>query len=308
MANALREAFIRSTLETRRREANRTADWYVAQGEKERLLLDAADAAKTTYEKENGVYMQGDIDVDSARLQALTGQAAAPAVTVTPAASAVAPSSAQLTQLDAAIAEAARNLGPNHPQMVQLRAQRSALAQTVAQEAAAARASAGAAAAAASASSSAFRREFDSQTAKVVENRDKVQRLTQLQEEVKVRRDQYNKSMARVAELRQEAAIADPGITVLGEAVTPEKPSFPNKPLILGGALVLGFGMGLLLSLLLELFGRRVRSIEDMQDAVNAPLLAVIDQAPAGGNSNALLGALARLRSKRAGRAKQSLV
>jgi len=280
MANALRDAYIQSTLETRRREATRTADWFVAQAEKERALLNAADAAKTAFEKENGVFMQGDTDVDTARLNSLAGQASAPAVTFAPAVAASAPSSASLTQLDAAIAQASQSLGPNHPQLIQMRAQRAALAQVVAQEMAAARASAGAAASAANSSGAALRRELDAQTAKVIGNREKVQRLTQLQEEVKVRREQYNRSMARIAELRQEAAIADPGISVLGEAVTPQKPSFPNTPLILGGALAMGFGMGILLSLLLELTGRRVRSIEDIEGAIDAPLLAVIDSAP----------------------------
>ena len=278
MADALRNAYIDSTLETRRREATRTADWYQAQAQKERALLNAADAAKTAYEKEHGIVMNADnTDVDSARLRALASQSAAPAAMIAPSAPMTSPSAIQLAQLDSAIAQAARNLGPNHPQMVQMRAQRAALAQVAAQEMAAARAAAGAAASAASVSSSALQREVAAQTAKVIDKRDKIERLTQLQSEVNLRREQYNKSMARIAELRQEAAIADTGIATLGEAVTPQKPSFPNKPLILGGALGLGFGMGVLLSLLLELFGRRVRSIEDLQSAIDAPLLAVVD-------------------------------
>lgn len=280
MADALRNAYIDSNLDTRRREATRTADWYTVQADKERALLNAADAAKTTYEKENGVIMQGDTDVDSARLRALSGQAAAPAAMAAPVMPMSAPSATQLVQLDAAIAQASKNLGPNHPQMIQLRAQRAGLAQVVAQEMSAAQAAAGAAASAASASASALQREVASQTSKVIEKRDKIERLTQLQAEVNLRREQYNKSMARIAELRQEASVADTGISTLGEAVTPQGPSFPNKPLILGGALGLGFGLGILLSLLLELFGRRVRSSEDLTSSIDVPLLAIIGGAP----------------------------
>lgn len=280
MADALRNAYIESTLDTRRREASRTADWYETQARKELALLNAADAAKTAYEKENGIVMNADnTDVDTARLRALATQGAAPAVMAAPVA-ATAPSAPQLAQLDAAIAQASKNLGPNHPQMVQLRAQRAAMASVVAQEMAQARAAAGAAASAANASASALQREVAAQTSKVIEKRDKIERLMQLQSEVNLRRDQYNKSMARIVQLRQEAAIADTGITPLGEAVTPRSPSFPNKPLILGGALGLGFALGILLSLLLELFGRRVRSVDDMQAAVAVPLLAVIEGPP----------------------------
>lgn len=301
MADALRNAYIDSTLDTRRLEATRTANWYTLQAEKELALLNAADAAKTAYEKENDVIMQGDTDVDSARLQALAGQAAAPAAIAAPMMPVVAPSATQLAQLDAAIAQASRNLGPNHPQMVQLRAQRAALAQVVAQELAAGRAAAGAAAGAASASASALQREVASQASKVIQKRDKIERLKQLQAEVNLRRDQYNKSLARVAELRQEASVADTGISPLGEAVTPQKPSFPNKPLILGGALGLGFSMGILLSLLLELFGRRVRSAEDMTSSINVPLLAVIGGIPSGGPRPTMsgIGAIGRSRAPR---------
>jgi len=281
MADALRNAYIESTLESRRREAARNADWYEAQAAKEQALLNAADAAKTAYEKEHGIVMQADnTDVDTARLRALSSQGAAPTM-VAPAAPVSSPTSAQLAQLDAAIAQASKTLGPNHPQMVQLRAQRATVAQIVSQEMATAQAAAGAAASAATASAAALQREVASQTARVIQNREKIERLTQLQAEVNIRRDQYNKSMARVAELRREASVADARITSLGDAATPRAPIFPNKPLILFGALGLGFALGVLISLLLELFGRRVRSTEDLLAAVDAPLLAVVDAAPA---------------------------
>jgi uncharacterized protein involved in exopolysaccharide biosynthesis len=281
MADALRNAYIAASLEARRTEAKRTADWYTAEAEKERALLNAADAAKTAYEKEHGIVMQADnVDIETARLQALSGAGAAPPAIVAPMAPMTSGSSAQLAQIDATLAQASKTLGPNHPQMVQLRAQRATVAQIASQEMAAARAAASAAASAANANASALRQAVDSQTAKVIAKREQIERLTQLQADVNMRREQYNKSMARIAQLRQEASIADPGIASLGDAVTPQKPSFPNKPLILGGAIGLGLALGILLSLLLELFGRRVRSVEDLQSAVDVPLLAIIEGSP----------------------------
>lgn len=277
MSDALRNAYIEYTLDTRRQEAVRTAEWYEAQAAKEQALLNAADVAKTSYERENGIVMQADnTDVDSARLRALSAQGGGIPVMAAPTMTA-SPSALQLTQLDASIAQAAKYLGPNHPQMIAMKAQRAALAQVAAQELASARASAAAAVSAAAASSQILQREVAQQTSKVIAKRDKIERLTQLQAEVDRRRERYNKSMARIAELRQEASVADTGITPLGEAVTPKGPSFPNKPLILGGSIAMGLGIGVLLSLLLELFGRRVRSVEDLQFSLDVPLLAVID-------------------------------
>lgn len=111
MSDALRNAYIDSTLDTRRREATRTADWYSLQADKERSLLNAADAAKTAYEKEHGIVMQADnTDVDSARLRALSSQSAMPAMA--PQMPVTSPSAAQLVQLDAAIAQASKISAP----------------------------------------------------------------------------------------------------------------------------------------------------------------------------------------------------
>jgi capsular polysaccharide biosynthesis protein len=69
--------------------------------------------------------------------------------------------------------------------------------------------------------------------------------------------------------------IGDTGLTVLGPAAVPQRPKFPNKPLILGGSLGLGIASGILAGLLLELLGMRVRGLEDLK-SVDAPVLAVV--------------------------------
>ena len=238
-----------STLGLAGQEATRNADWYTAQAAKAKISLDAADAAKTDYERENGIVMQDDKnDLDTARLRSLAGQAPiAPPIYVAPPPSATA---AQLVQLDFADrAERRRCLGANHPELVEMRARRASLATLVAQEQAASRAQAAAAAAGAGA----LDRALQQQKTRVIAQRDKLERLTQLQSEVVLRRDMYNKTMARAAQFRQEAAAADTGISLMGNAVTPQTPSFPNKPLIMFGSLGLGAGMGVLVGLLLEL-------------------------------------------------------
>jgi uncharacterized protein involved in exopolysaccharide biosynthesis len=281
MANALREAYVDSTLSVRRQDAARSADWFTQQGEKERDLFAKADAAKTDYERQNGIVMQDNqTDVETARLRALAGQSAGGAL-VTPSAPLQASNSTiQLASLDAQISQASKTYGPNHPAMVQLRAQRNTLAQVVARDEAASRDTAAAAARAMSASSTALQSALETQTAKVIANRSKIQKLTDLQAEVNLHRDRMEKAFARAADLRQEAAIADSGIATLSEAITPTSPAFPNKPLIFGGSIGMGFVGGLLLSLIYELIRRRVRGSEDLEHVVAPPLLAVI---PMGG-------------------------
>jgi succinoglycan biosynthesis transport protein ExoP len=194
----------------------------------------------------------------------------------------VAPPSAasiELAQLDAQISQASANLGPNHPQMLAMKARRAVVAQVATQDAAAQRS---AQVAAAGAGAGALNRLVEDATHKVIANRDKIERLNQLQAEVNLRREQYSRSMERIAVLRKEAEVADTGISSLGESVTPQKPKWPNIPLVIGGAFGLGLALGVLLSVIVELFARRVRGPEDLASVLDIPMLAFIATQPTG--------------------------
>ncbi len=270
IADSLTKAYVDSSVAFRRQQAAQNAQWFDAQAKKDKDLLDTAETAKTSYERENGILMQDDkTDVDTARLRALSSAGPAPSTIFSAPGSS--PASAELAQLDAQIAQAAKTLGPNHPELQAMRARRNALAGIAAQERAANRAPSGG-----GQTSGAIEREVAAQKARVMSQRDKLGRLIQLQGEVDLRRDQYNKSAARAAQLHQEAAVMDNGLTILSAATTPQKPKFPNMPLIGFGSVGLGLGTGVLLALLLELFHRRIRSPEDLQLAGEIPLLAVV--------------------------------
>jgi succinoglycan biosynthesis transport protein ExoP len=302
MANALREAYIDSNLATRRRDATRNAEWYLQQADKEKVLLDKADEVKTAYERDNNIVMQDEkTDIETARLRALSSQASLGAPALNPAANTgQVPATNQLTALDAQIAQASKSLGPKHPAMIEMNSRRALLQKMVTEEQAASHNQAQAMAQAMGASTGALGKALEQQTQKVLANRDKIERLNQLQTEVNLHREQLDKALARAAELRQQAAVTDSGIVVLSEAVTPKGPVFPNKPLIAGGAIGIGAALGLLLSLILEFLNRHVRGVEDLQHGLDVPMLAVIS--PAGTPQKApsmFTRALRRLRPKR---------
>jgi succinoglycan biosynthesis transport protein ExoP len=265
VAEALRTAFFDTSLWLRRSEANRNADWFMQEAAKEKLLLDRAEARESDFASANHVYMATDtLDVDSARLAALATQQGATAQQVAGGSS---PASLQVADLDAEIAQAEQTLGPNHPQLRALRAKRAALAAAAAQER--------------SAMSPLPRKgsaanTLDAAAAAIAANHDKLSQLKQLHADVLVRRDLYNKTLARAADFRQQAAITDVGLTALGPAIVPPAPEFPKKSLILAGALAFGLGLGVLIALLSEFLNRRVRGHEDLRLAVDAPLLAVV--------------------------------
>jgi len=268
-AEALREAYIAAALATKQQDAAKLAAWYNDQAAIARKAAEEAEMIKAAYEKETGIVMQSnDMDLDSGRLAALSSQLAMPAGGAMVAGSG---SRVQLAQIDAQIAQVSKNLGPNHPEMQALRAQRATMAQVVAQEEAEARRAASGATGAA-----AISQVLQQEKARVINQRDKVERLRQLQAEVDLRRDQYKKTAARGAELALAASLTDPGVTPIGVVLAPTKPTFPNKPLMVGGAAVLGIGIGLGLALLLELLNRRVRGVEDLNISPTVQCIGVV--------------------------------
>lgn len=269
-AVALREAYMAAALASKQQDAAKLAAWYNQQSDLARQAADEAEAKKAAYEKETGIVMQSnDTDMDSGRLAALADQLSAPATTGAIAASSN--SRLQLAQIDAQIAETAKHLGPNHPEMQALRAQRQTIAKVVAEEQAEAnRASSG------ETGAEALNRVLQEEKSRVIGERDKVEHLRQLQSEVDLRRDQYKKTAARGAELALQASLTDPGLTAMGVVLAPTKPAFPNKPLVLGGAAALGAGLGLGLALLLELLNRRVRGVEDLKISSDVLCIGVV--------------------------------
>lgn len=271
VADALLKAYIDMTLDSRRSTARRNAEWYEAQAEKAKTILFAAENAKAAFERESGIVLQADrSDLEGARLAALAGMGAAPVIA--PSATAVSASATQLALLDAEIAEQTKSLGPNHPLIRQLKTRRGLLATQVEQERNAAAGASSAAVNAARANAGMI----EAQKAKVMQQREKVERVRLMQDDIDLRREQYKQSVARAAQLRQEAEVAEAGVTPLAQAITPQSPEFPKKGLTIGASIPAGVVVGVLIALLLELVGRRIRSPEDLGAAVAAPVLAVI--------------------------------
>ena len=98
-----------------------------------------------------------------------------------------------------------------------------------------------------------------------------------------MRREIFSRTASKGAEFRQAALVSDAGLTALGTAVAPKSPTFPNWFLIIPATLGLGFGLGTLMAVFMELFNRRVRGIEDLQSALDVPVVGVI-----GGTASAV--------------------
>ena len=283
MADLVRDAYVEQTLAFRQDAATRNAEWFQRQTEDLREELASAQQKKTDFERANGVILTDDlVDTDTLRLGALAGSIP-PTQTQTMAGGGVAPSAGQLSQIDATIAAAQQSLGPNHPDLQQLRQQRAALAGAVARESAAQPRMV--------TSGPSLGSLYSAQQAKVLQNAGAASEARRLATDVLVLREQYQKTALRAAELEQEAQSNESGLTLLGDAVAPQTRTFPRYPEIAALALAAGLGLGILLALGIELLWRRVRGTEELR-LLDAPVFGIMSQDPSqtrGGVSDLLL-------------------
>lgn len=270
VAELLRTAYIDLSLEGRRESATRTADWFREQTDKALRVLTTAETALAEYAKASGIVLQpNNVDLESAKLAALSQQTAIPMAPL--GAAMPAPSQIQLDQVNQQIAQAAATLGPNHPVFQALQRSRVVLEAEVARQNSVANSNIFAGASAAQIEGA-----YQQQKSRVIAQRDEIDKLNQMQRDIMLKRDQYLKSAQRGAEFRLAADVGETGMTPLGQATTPQAPVFPNVPLIILGSIGLGLGLGLCIALLVEMLGRRVRSDDDLETAAKAPVFAII--------------------------------
>lgn len=256
VAEAVRQAYIEQAIAFRREDASRDAEWFRSQTAKIKEQLTAAEQRKSAFERANGIVLDDqDVDQEQRRLTALAASAASPVSGPAVSIGGSNPAAAQIAQIDAAISAAERTLGPNNPQLQDMKRQRAAIA--------------GASGPARVVSSGpvgpSIGAQYSAQVQKVLAQRGKVDEARKLSIEVAVLREQFHKASLRSAELEQQSESIESGLTLLGTATAPEKPSFPNWPLIIFGSLGLGLALGMLAALITELLARRVRSAADLR-------------------------------------------
>jgi uncharacterized protein involved in exopolysaccharide biosynthesis len=287
IVSLLRESYIDGSLRFRTDSAGRTADWYREQAEKARTALASAEAAKSKFVQDNGIVMSaGGAEAESAKLAGLqaalvTLQGNAGAAQFSPVTSPVLDQlKLQVTTLNDQIEQAAEKLGTQHPTYKALEARLKLVQKQLAQEAVSARQASAAVSGSSRQSIDALRAEYEAQKAKVLGMQDKLDQLAQLQREIDQRRAAYEKAAARTADLRLESNVSESGLVVMGDAIGGTTPSFPNWPQIVGLSFAFGLVLGIVLAVLTELMGRRIRGAEDLGFASKAPVMAIIADAP----------------------------
>lgn len=258
LAELMRTAYIDETLATERARALQTAEWFAQSRLDLSKRLAAAEAAKTEFERENGLILLTDeATASEERLRTWASTPPRPrdsAAIVTP----IRLRSAEaLAEIQQRIAAASQTQGPNHPGMIALRQQEQLLREAAAQEQAAAQPQ--------TADSAVSEEAVRQQQTRVLAESENAGELRRLAANVALLREQYAQASRRVADAQMQAESLDIGFSPLGPASRPIKPAFPNYRVVVGLSFGFGLMLGMLTALFLELLALRVRHTDDLE-------------------------------------------
>ena len=97
--------------------------------------------------------------------------------------------------------------------------------------------------------------------------------LTVLRRNVESAERAYDAALQRSVASQVDSRVNQTSVTVLSPAVVPDRPASPRMDLNLALSAVVGVMLGIGIVLLLEMTDRRVRSLDDLENACDVPLL-----------------------------------
>ncbi|MEM1154588.1 MAG: polysaccharide biosynthesis tyrosine autokinase [Pseudomonadota bacterium] len=100
--------------------------------------------------------------------------------------------------------------------------------------------------------------------------------LQELQREVDTNRELYDIFFTRMKSVSETGGFEKPHARIVDKALVPTKPVRPNKRMNVMLALILGLVLGCGIAIVLDMLNNTIKSADDIQDRLNAPLLGTI--------------------------------
>jgi uncharacterized protein involved in exopolysaccharide biosynthesis len=260
-----------------------------------RADLEAAQDKLAAFQREKGIIATDDrVDIEQARLSELSNQLLRandsmyeaqsrsglasgngrreelPEVLGNPTIQAI---KAQLVTAEAALAEMATRMGPNHPQYIQQASTVGSLRGRMNAEVNRVVAGVQNLTTQNRARTQQLQAAVDAQRQKVIEMRDAKNAAFILQRDVDTAQKAYEAAQQRYTVNKVESGARFANVTVLNEASPPARPSKPRILLNIALGVLLGFVLGLAAVFFLELLDRRVRSTDDLESGLDAPVI-----------------------------------
>ena len=318
VANAFAQAYLDVTLNLRVEPTRQAANFFDDQLKGLRRDLEEAQIKLAAFQREKGIIASDErIDVETARLselstQALQAQAATfeagsrsglsnrsgspeslPEVLSNPVIQSL---KTEMLRAEAKLAELSTRMGPNHPQYQQQAAEVQGLRSKMNDEMRRVQAGVNNVTAQNAGRQAALQRAMDEQRKRVIELRDARAQATVLQRDVETAQKAYEAALARYLVNKVESGAKQANVTILNPATEPTNPSRPKVLVNIILGIIVGMVLGLGAVFLLELLDRRVRSPEDLEAGLDAPLLGTLQPwypsrllgGPGGGSTKAL--------------------
>jgi chain length determinant protein EpsF len=300
IANAFARHYLQTTLSLRAEPAKQSAGYFEQQVASYRQQVREAQAKMSAFQQASGIVGTDErLDIENQRLQELSSQLVAmqamatesrarrsavsregresmPEVVQSPLVQTL---KTELGRAEAKLQEMASRLGPNHPQFQSAQAEVSALRSRLNSEIDKVSRSIVANAAVNAQRESDIRAALEAQRQRVLRMRKDRDQLAGLEREVAEAQKALDLVAQRLTQTNLESQAPQSNASILSPALTPAEPSRPKPVLnMLVGAFV-GLFLGLLAALSVEAFKRPVRTAEDLLQASDIPVLAVLPPA-----------------------------
>lgn len=298
VVNAFAQGYIQTNLELRVEPARQSAHWYDGQINALRERLAKAQTRLSAYQKQKGIVATDErLDVETAKLADLSNHLIAaqsqryedqskalqarrsgdfdrvPEVLTNPMIQSI---KTELAQQEAKLHELSDRLGSNHPQFLEIQAQVSSLRQRLNTESAKIAQSVSSVAHIAQQREGALRGAVGAQKSRVLELNRQRDEMNVLVQDVENAQRAYNAALQRFSQASLESQTNQTNIAVLNPAIEPTEPSSPIIVLNLVTAFFLSMLLGTGLVFLYEMADRRIRSISDIKNGLELPVLGTL--------------------------------
>lgn len=297
LANAFVQAYLDTSVELRVDPARQFATFFDARSKTAREALEAAQAKLSAYQRENGILATDErLDVETARMSELSAQLVSlqslSADSRSRQAQAIGSSSdrmqevlnnsvlaaykVDLTRLEAKLQELLARYGDNHPQVVETRANIAEQRAKLDAETKKVTSGVGVSNSINLQREGEIRAAVEAQRAKLLKLKATRDEGAVLVREVENAQRTYDAMLSRFTQSSTESQTTQGNVYVLSQASVPSQPSSPKVMLNTALSALIGTLLALSAIILLEYMDRRIRTIDDLPEALGLPVLGVM--------------------------------
>lgn len=297
LANAFVQAYIDTSLELRVDPARQYSTFFENRTKEARDALEAAQARLSTFQKSNGIIATDErFDIENSRLNELSSQMTALQAIAAESTSRqaqargpqgdrlqdvlnsplIAGMKSELSRNEARLKELSTRYGANHPQVVEAKASIAELQQRIEAETRNVTGSVGINNTINRQREAEVRAALDAQRARVLKMKAVRDEGLVIARDVENAQKAYDAVQARLTQTSLESQTTQSNVNILTQAETPLRPASPRVTLNTIVAFFVGLLLAIGVALLLELLDRRLRTVDDVADALELPVLGVM--------------------------------